>query len=96
MEQRAAAPSALGRAVRPAAHAEAVQPAHRPVRARRHHVEHLLGLVIDNAYLVLAAQALVAQFLETFKEFPPRQKAASFTIDQVMEKMENAASGAHG
>ena len=35
----------LGRAVHRAARAEALQPAHRPVRARRHHVEHLLGLV---------------------------------------------------
>ena len=25
--------------------------------------------------------------LETFKEFPPRQKAASFTIDQVLQKL---------
>jgi arylsulfatase len=48
-----------------------------------------------HAYLVLAAQAVVVPFLETFKEFPPRQKAASFTIDQAMEKMEAAMSGAH-
>jgi arylsulfatase len=33
------------------------------------------------------AQAIVGQFLATFKEFPPRQKAASFTIDQVIEKL---------
>ncbi len=31
-------------------------------------------------------QALVAKFLETFKDFPPRQRAASFTIDQAMQK----------
>ena len=29
------------------------------------------------------------EFLATFEEFPPRQKAASFTIDQVMEKLES-------
>jgi arylsulfatase len=29
----------------------------------------------------------VAQFLATFKEFPPRQKAGSFNLDQVMEKL---------
>ena len=39
---------------------------------------------LDNAYLVLAAQAVMAQFLQTFEEFPPRQKAASFTIDQAV------------
>jgi arylsulfatase len=49
--------------------------------------------VLDHVYLFLPAQALVARFLETFKEFPPRQKAASFTIDQVVEKMMAAAGG---
>jgi hypothetical protein len=49
---------------------------------------------LDHDYLVLAATALVVPFLETFKEFPPRQKAASFTIDQALQKMHDAASGA--
>jgi arylsulfatase len=44
----------------------------------------------------MASQAIVARFLATFEEFPPRQKAASFTIDQALEKMEDAMSGAHG
>jgi hypothetical protein len=43
---------------------------------------------------IFAAQAIVAQFMETFKEFPPRQKTASFNIDQKLEKMSSAASGA--
>jgi hypothetical protein len=45
---------------------------------------------MENDYLILAATTLVAQFLQTFAEFPPRQKAASFTIDQVVAKMESA------
>jgi arylsulfatase len=45
---------------------------------------------IDQAYLVLAATAVVAEFLQTFQEFPPRQRAASFTIDQAVEKLEAA------
>jgi arylsulfatase len=32
----------------------------------------------------------VSEFLKTFKDYPPRQKAASFTIDQVMQKLESA------
>jgi arylsulfatase A-like enzyme len=44
-------------------------------------------------YIALAANMIAAQFLETFKEFPPRQKAATFTIDQAMEKMEASISG---
>ena len=89
MEQRVAGHAAgLGRAVRAAAGAEALQPADRSVRARRHHLEHLLRLADRPRLHGLAAQDHVtAQFLETFKEFPPRQKAASFTIDQVVEKM---------
>jgi hypothetical protein len=31
---------------------------------------------------------VVGQFLSTFKEFPPRQEPASFSIDQVMEKLQ--------
>ena len=44
--------------------------------------------MIDRAYMFVPAQAYVANFLETFKEFPPRQKPASFSIDQVMEKLQ--------
>jgi arylsulfatase len=42
---------------------------------------------IDNAAMLYAVQPLVGQFLMTFKDYPPRQRAASFTIDQAMEKM---------
>jgi len=48
---------------------------------------------MDHVHLMVAAQALVGQFLATFVEFPPRQKAASFTIDQVLAKMEAAITG---
>ena len=48
---------------------------------------------LSKAYLILAAQAIVAEFLATFEEFPPRQKAASFTIDQALEKMVAAGAG---
>lgn len=43
--------------------------------------------MFDHIPLVLAAQPVVAKFISTFVEFPPRQKAASFTVDQVMEKI---------
>lgn len=36
--------------------------------------------------MFLPAQALVGMFLKTFEEFPPRQKPASFSIDQALEK----------
>ena len=51
--------------------------------------------LIDRAFLVVPAQEIVAEFLGTFQEFPPRQKAASFTIDQVMDKLTQGAVGGH-
>jgi arylsulfatase len=42
---------------------------------------------LDHVFMMVPTQALVGEFLASFKEFPPRQKAASFTIDQVMEKL---------
>jgi arylsulfatase A-like enzyme len=48
---------------------------------------------LSKAYRIMSAQAIVAAFLQTFAEFPPRQKAASFTIDQIMERMTAGAAG---
>jgi arylsulfatase A-like enzyme len=44
--------------------------------------------LLDHAFLLVPAQTYVGNFLATFKKFPPRQKAASFTMDQVMAKLE--------
>jgi len=43
--------------------------------------------MLDRAYLLVPAQDYVAQFLATFKEYPPRQEAASFSLDQVIETL---------
>jgi arylsulfatase len=48
--------------------------------------------LLDRAYLLVPAQAYVGEFLGTFKEFPPRQKAASFSLDKVMEMLEAPAA----
>jgi len=47
--------------------------------------------LLDRAFLLVPAQAFVGNFLGTFKEYPPRMKAASFSLDQVMEKMMSPA-----
>lgn len=44
---------------------------------------------LDHVFLLLPVQKFVADFLATFKEFPPRQRAASFTIDQVLQVLQN-------
>jgi arylsulfatase len=42
--------------------------------------------VLEHVFLLVPAQELVGDFLATFKAFPPRQKAASFSIDQMLDK----------
>jgi arylsulfatase A-like enzyme len=43
--------------------------------------------LLDRAFLLVPSQTFVGNFLATFKDYPPRMKAASFSLDQVMEKM---------
>ncbi len=75
--------------------AEALQPADRPVRAGRHHLEHLLGLVLSTRLHDPARAGDRRRVPGDVRGVPARQKAASFTIDQALEKMAEAAGGAH-
>ncbi len=45
--------------------------------------------LLERAYLLVPSQDIVGDFLMTFKEYPPRMKAASFSLDNVMEKLSN-------
>jgi len=44
----------------------------------------------DGAGPFLASPAVVGKFLETFKEYPPSQRPSSFSIDQLVEKMQRS------
>jgi len=44
----------------------------------------------DGAGPFIASQSIVAPFLATFKEFPPSQRPSSFSIDQLVEKMQRS------
>jgi arylsulfatase len=46
--------------------------------------------LMDHVYLLGAAQDYVGEFLMTFKEYPQRQKAASFNLDEVMKKLQES------
>jgi arylsulfatase len=46
--------------------------------------------LIDRAFLLVPAQDYVGRFLMTFKDYPPRQKAASFSLVQVMEILQES------
>jgi arylsulfatase len=45
------------------------------------------------AFVVVPMQAVVAQFVGTFKDFPPRQKPASFSVEQIMEQLQEPQGG---
>jgi arylsulfatase A-like enzyme len=50
----------------------------------------------DHAFVLVPAQAIVGEYLQTFQAFPPRQRPASFSIDQAIEKArEKQAALAH-
>ena len=46
--------------------------------------------LLDHAFLLVPAQDYVGQFLMTFKDYPQRQKAASFNLDDVMKKLQES------
>jgi arylsulfatase len=48
---------------------------------------------LHNDYFIFVAQAAVAKFADTFKDFPPVQRPNTFTIDDAIAKMGDAAGG---
>lgn len=51
--------------------------------------------LLDHAFLLVPAQAYVARMLESLKQYPPRQKPASFNLDRVMEQLSEPALTGH-
>jgi arylsulfatase len=47
---------------------------------------------VERVFVMVPAQQYVGQFLGTFKEFPPRQKPGSFSIDQVLESLQKSSN----
>ncbi len=48
---------------------------------------------LDRVFLLVPAQQYVGKFLATFKEFPPSQKVGSFSLDSVLEKLQQGGAG---
>jgi len=48
--------------------------------------------LLDHAFLLVPAQAYMGKFLMSFKEYPQRQKAASFNMDEVFQKLKESGS----
>jgi hypothetical protein len=45
----------------------------------------------DHAFIYVPVQQIVGRFLGTFQEFPPSQKTGSFSVNKVVEQLQNAA-----
>ncbi len=51
--------------------------------------------VLDHAFVLVPAQTYVAEQIQSLKDFPPRQKPASFNLDRVLEQLQHAAITSH-
>jgi arylsulfatase len=47
---------------------------------------------VEHLFLLVPAQAYVGRFLGTFKQFPPRQKPGSFSIDEALASLQQSSS----
>ena len=46
---------------------------------------------VDHMFVIAPASAYVGQWLQSFREFPPRQKPGSFNLDRVLESITKGA-----
>jgi len=60
-----------------------------PFEKAQHESEYYRDWQVRRVFLLVPAQAYVAKWISSFKDFPPRQKPASFSVDEVMKKLEN-------
>jgi arylsulfatase len=47
---------------------------------------------IERVFALVPAQAFVGAFLGTFRDYPPRQKPGSFSIDQVLDSLQTGSA----
>jgi len=67
-----------------------------PFERAEHEAEGYGTYILNHAFLAVPAQAFVGQHLQTYIDFPPRQKPGSFSLDQVLAKLQEAGgSGKH-
>ena len=87
--------AALGGAGCHVAASDNLQPADRPFEFADITSNTYWDWIFDHAYLLVPAQKIVGDFLATFKDYAPRQKAASFALDQVLAKLQEGMASHH-
>ena len=48
---------------------------------------------VEHTFLLVPAQAFVGKFFATFKELSPSQKPGSFSLDKVLESLQQGGTG---
>ena len=48
----------------------------------------------EHLWVMIPAVAIVGQFLQTFREYPPSQVSGSLTVDKALHMIESGAQGA--
>jgi arylsulfatase len=49
---------------------------------------------VERIFALVPAQAFVARHLQTYRDFPPRQKPGSFGLEQVLQRLQESGAGA--
>ena len=62
-----------------------------PFERAQHEAGDYVRWFVEHAFVLLPAQALVGQHLQSFQQFPPRQRPGSFSVEQAMEKLQEPA-----
>jgi hypothetical protein len=58
-----------------------------PFERAQHEAGDYVKWFVEHAFVFVPAQAIVAEHLASFQQFPPRQAPGSFTVNQVMENL---------
>jgi arylsulfatase len=58
-----------------------------PLERAQHESGDYVRWLIEHAFVVVPAQAIVGQHLASFVQFPPRQRPGSFSVEQALEKL---------
>ena len=48
--------------------------------------------LIEHVFLLVPAQDFIADYLTSFKDYPQRQKAATFNLDEILAKLKEGSS----
>ena len=63
-----------------------------PFERAQHESGDYVRWFVDHAFVLVPAQSIVAQYLASYQEFPPRQAPGTFSVEQAMEKLRSPMS----